>query len=135
MAPKATGIKTSKLFQKKHKAKTIEWMPHKRSQGIIYTQVEVGTSTLASMSQQTAERDAVRMEIDNHKAAFNRDAPTPMDVDETFWIDELDLELDVPDQTQRRVSLLTCLSLMPFDIALSLSTPSWKSLFLGLSHT
>jgi hypothetical protein len=29
MAPK--GIKTSKLFQKKHKAKTIEWMPYKHS--------------------------------------------------------------------------------------------------------
>ena len=81
------------------------------------------------------------MEIDNREAVLSRAVPASMDVDETFQIEELGA-LDDLDQTQRskqrRVSSPTCLSLMPFDIALSHSepnAPSWKSLFLGLVDT
>jgi hypothetical protein len=128
MAP----MKTSKISGRK-KAKAVEWKDKHLSRGTGYIPVAVGTS----MDQQTARRDAIRMEIDNHQAVLNMAVPASMDVDETFQIEELDA-LDDLDQTQSRVSSPTCLSLMPFDIALSHSEPSaptWKSLFLGLADT
>ena len=59
MAPK--GIKASKLFERKSKAKVIEWVAQKCSQGTQYIPVEVNTSK----NPHTPRRDAaVRMEID-----------------------------------------------------------------------
>jgi hypothetical protein len=82
MAPK--GIKTSKVLQRKSKAKVIEWVTEKRSRGTRNIPVEVSTSRNLPMPR----RDAGRMEIDNHEAIFHETDPASMDVDETFWIEE-----------------------------------------------
>jgi hypothetical protein len=102
MAPK--GIKTSKLFERKSKAKVVEWKALDHSCGTRYVLVEIGTST----SQQILGRDTVR--IDPEEVLHGAD-PQSMDVDEPFWVKE-----DVPEQ--RRVSSPSCPLLIPFDIAL-----------------
>ena len=84
MAPK--GIKASKLFERKSKAKVMEWEPQKRSRKTIYLPVEVRTSE----NWQKSARDALEMEADNHQAE-SQEASLPsmdMDVDETFSIEE-----------------------------------------------
>jgi hypothetical protein len=53
MAPK--GIKASKLFERKSKAKVIEWVPQKRSRGTRYVPVELSTSN----NPHTRRRDTV----------------------------------------------------------------------------
>jgi hypothetical protein len=106
MAPK--GIKASKLFERKSKAKMVEWKAQEHSCGTRYVPVEISTST----SPQISTRDAVRMNIVNQEAALHNANPQSMDVDEPFWIEE-----DIPEQ--RRVSLPSCCFLMPFNIALS----------------
>ena len=89
MAPK--GIKTSKLSERKHKAKVVDWKAQEYSRGTIYLLVEIGTLT----TQQITGMDTVRMDIVN-EWAVSHDADTqPMDVDEPSWIDE-----DVPEQTR-----------------------------------
>lgn len=123
MAPK--GIKASKLFQKKSKAKLVEWKARERSRGMRYVPVEVSTSK----NQQIPGRNAVRMEIDNHEAMLHEADPPSMDVDKSFWIGGP----NVPEQ--RRVRLTSCPFLMSFDVALSPSAPTWKILFLELAAT
>jgi hypothetical protein len=124
MAPK--GIKTSKLFERKSKAKVVEWKTREHSRRTRYVPVEIGTST----SWQTSGRVTVGMDMDVvDQGAVSHDAdPQSMDVDEPFWIDE-----DVPEQ--RTVSSPTYPFLMSFDVALSPSVPTWKSLFLGSAPT
>ena len=78
------SIKASKVFQKRSKAKVIEWVPWKHSQGTWYTPVEVSTSS----SQQTPRQDTVIMETDNNEDILHENNPPSMDVNETFWIDE-----------------------------------------------
>lgn len=92
MAPK--GIKASKVFQRKSKAKVIEWVTREHSRGTRYIPVDVSTST----SQQTQGRDAAGMEIDKHEALLHEADPPSMDVDETPWMQEP----VIPEQ--RRVS-------------------------------
>ena len=89
MAPK--GIKTSKLSERKHKAKVVDWKARERSRGTIYLLVEIGTST----TRQITGMDTVRMDIVNERAVSHDADPQPMDVDEPSWIDE-----DVPEQTR-----------------------------------
>jgi hypothetical protein len=122
MAPK--GIKASKLVGRKSKAKVVEWKAREHARGTRYVPVEIGTST----SQQIPGRDAVGMDIAYQEAALHDADPQSMDVDEPFWIEE-----DVPEQ--RRVSSPSRRFLMPFDIVLSPSVPTWRSLFLGLTPT
>ena len=86
MVPK--GIKASKIFERKSKAKVIEWAPLRRAWGTKYLQVEVETSK----NQQKSERDALKMEVDDHHIEL-QGASLPsmdMDVDETFSIEERD---------------------------------------------
>ena len=92
MAPK--GIKASKLFERKSKAKVIEWVAHKRSRGTRYVPVEVSTSK----NPHTPRRDTAKMEIDPSEAVSHEDYLPSMDVDETFSIEEP----DIPEQ--QRVS-------------------------------
>ncbi|KAH9013953.1 hypothetical protein EDB85DRAFT_1899444 [Lactarius pseudohatsudake] len=82
MAPK--GIKASKAFQRKSKAKIIDWVPRKGSRGTRHIPVEVSTSTNLPMPR----RDAGGRDIDNHEAILHETDPPSMDVDETFWIEE-----------------------------------------------
>ena len=89
MAPK--GIKTSKLSERKHKAKVVDWKARERSCGTIYLLVEIGTLT----TRQITGMDTVRMDIVNERAVSHDANPQPMDVDEPSWIDE-----DVPEQTR-----------------------------------
>jgi hypothetical protein len=119
------GVKASKVFQKKSKAKVIEWVTREHSRGTRYIPVDVSTST----SQQTQGRDTVRMEIDNHEAVLHEADLPSMDVDGSFWIEEP----VIPEQ--RRVSSPTCPFSTICDKALSLNAPSWKSLFLELAPT
>jgi hypothetical protein len=112
MAPK--GIKTSKIIQRKSKAKVVEWVPRERSRGTRYVPVDASTST----GLQTPRRDTARMEIDSHEAAlYEADLPS-MDVDETLWIEEPVM----PEQ--RRVSPTTFPSSTARDTALRPSVPS-----------
>jgi hypothetical protein len=120
MAPK--GIK---LSQRKHKAKVVEYMPRKGGRRTRYVPMEVNTFDY----QQTPRRDTAAMETDNHDTILHEANPLSMDIDEALWIDEP----DVPQQ--KRVSSLTCSSLTPFDVALSPSAPTWKSLFLRSTPT
>jgi hypothetical protein len=88
MAPK--GIKASKLFERKSKAKVIEWVPQKRSRGTRYVPVELSTSK----NPHTQRRDTAKMEIDPYEAVSHEDYLQSMDVDETFSIEEP----DIPEQ-------------------------------------
>ena len=85
MAPK--GIKASKLFERKSKAKVIEWVAHKRSRGTQYVLVEVSTSK----NPHTPRRDTAKMEIDPSEAVSHEDYFPSMDVNETFSIEEPDI--------------------------------------------
>jgi hypothetical protein len=100
MAPK--GIKRSKLFARKSKAKVVEWKAREHSRATRYVLVEISTST----SLQIPGRDPVRIDIVNQKAVLHDANPQSMDVNEPFWIEE-----DIPEQ--RRVSLPSCHFLMP----------------------
>jgi hypothetical protein len=106
MPPK--GIKASRLFQRNPKAKAVELVPRVRSRRTTHIQVEVGTSN----TQQVQGRDVARMELDSHDSVMHEVDPEPMDIDEAFWIEEL----DVPEQ--RRVSSPTYPWLMTSDMAL-----------------
>ena len=119
------SIKTSKVFQRKSKAKVIDWVPRELSRGTRYVPVDVTPST----SRQTQGGDTAGMDIDNHEAALHELNPPSMDVDETFWTEEP----VVPEE--RRVSSPTFPSLTICDMALSRRTPLWKSLFLRLAAT
>jgi hypothetical protein len=126
MPPK--GIKASRLFQRKPKAKAVELVPRVHSRRTTHIQVEVGTSN----TQQAQGRDVARMELDSHGSAFHEAGPEFMDVDEAFWIEEP----DVPQAEQRRVSSRTYPWLKLFDMALVNSVPpTWKSLYLGSTPT
>ncbi|KAH9048382.1 hypothetical protein EDB84DRAFT_1434385 [Lactarius hengduanensis] len=82
MAPK--GIKASKVFQRKSKAKIIDWVSRKGSRGTRNIPVEVSTSTNLPIPR----KDAGGREIDNHEAILHETDPPSMDVDKTFWIEE-----------------------------------------------
>jgi hypothetical protein len=87
--------------------------------------MEVSTSN----NEQTPRRDTTAMEIDNDDSVLYEADPLSMDIDEALWIDEP----DVPQH--KRVSSHSCSSLMPFNMALSPSAPTWKSLFLRSTPT
>ena len=105
----------------------VEYIARKRCRGTIYVPVEVSTSD----NQQTPRRDTARMEIDNRDSVLYEADPISMDIDEALWIDEP--ELEAPEH--KRVSPHACPSLIPFDMALSPSAPTWKSLFLRSTPT
>jgi hypothetical protein len=122
MAPK--GIKSSKLLERKSRAKVVEWNTRERTRGTRYIPIEICAST----SQQIIRKDTVRMDIvDQGEISHNINSQS-MDVDEPSWVDE-----DVPEQT--RVSSPSCPFLISFDTALSPSVATWKSLFIGLTPT
>lgn len=102
MAPK--GIKTSKLFERKSKAKLVEWKSRESSRRTRYIPVEIVTSE--SPSRQAARRSTVGMGIVDEAVSHDAD-PQPMDVDEPFWKDD-----NVPEQT--RVSSPSCPLLISF---------------------
>jgi hypothetical protein len=108
------GVKASKVFQRKFKAKGVDWVPRKRSRTTRYVPIEVSTSR----DQPTLRRDTVRMEIDDREEALHEDnSLLSMDADETFWEEEP----DIPEP--RRVSSATHPFLKTFDVALSLNAP------------
>ena len=117
------GTKASKIYQRKSRAKAIEWVARNGSRGTRHTPVEVSTST----NEQVPRQDAVGMEVDNHEAIVHEVNPPSMDVDETpaFWTEEP----VIPEQ--RRVSYPTRPSSAAFYIPLSPSALTWKSLFPG----
>ena len=120
------GVKAYKVFQRKSKAKGVDWVAQKRFRRTRYVPIEVSPSR----DQPTPGRDTVRMEIDDRKEVFHEDNHLlSMDVDEAFWEDEPDIP------KPRRVSSPMCPFLTIFDVALSLNAPSWMILFLGLAHT
>jgi len=110
MAPK--GIKASKAFQRKSKAKIIDWVSRKGSRGTRHIPVEVSTSTNLLMPR----RDAGGSDMDNHKENLHETDPPSMDVDETFWIEEP----VIPEQ--KRVSSPARPSSTVFDISQSQRT-------------
>ena len=74
----------------------IEWAPLKRARGTKYLQVEVETLK----NWQKSERDALKMEVDDHHIEL-QGASLPsmdMDVDEMFSIEER----DAPEQKRVR---------------------------------
>jgi hypothetical protein len=87
------GTKTSKLFERKSKAKVVEWKAWQHSYATRYVPIKIVTST----SPQISGRDAVRIDIVNQEAVFHDANPQSMEINEPFCIEE-----DIPKQ--RRVS-------------------------------
>jgi hypothetical protein len=81
-------LKVAKLRQAKTKAKVIDWEIRVHSRGIRDVPVEV--SDMAS--QHKPRKRAGRWpRAENNDPLQGETAPQPMDVDETFWVEEPDL--------------------------------------------
>ena len=85
--------------------------------------MEVTASTSQAKGLQV-EKATNRVESD--EATLHEANLSPIDVDETFWVQEVE-ELVIPKT--KRVSSLIGLSSTAFDISLSLSIPLLKSSF------
>jgi hypothetical protein len=78
-------VKAANLRRAKSKAKVIEWEPRAYSRGVRDIPVEVSAAASRPMPRKTASREP-RAESANelpHETAFQ-----PMDVDETFYMEE-----------------------------------------------
>ena len=122
MKPK--GIKALKAIQMKTPhTKVVKWVSRTNSRGTKNIPVEVTASTSQAKGLQ-AEKATSRVE--GNEAMLHEANLSPMDVDETFWVQEVE-EPVIPKT--KRVSSPIGLSLTAFDISLSLSIPSPKSSF------
>jgi hypothetical protein len=107
MAPK--GIKASKVFKRKSKAKVIEWVTKEHSRGTRDVAVEVNTSKGEPKPRQNTGG------LESDEAALYETTLPTMDVDETFWTEQA-----VVDE-QKRVSSSASPFLMASD---NLSVPA-----------
>ena len=103
--------------------KVVKWVSRTNSRGTKNIPVEVTASTSQAKGLQ-AEKATSRVE--GNEAMLHGANLSPMDVDETFWVQEVE-EPVIPKT--KRVSSPIGLSLTAFDISLSLSIPSPKSSF------
>ena len=85
MPQNVTTVKATDVLRRKRKAKVIEWEPRVRSRGMKYVPVEVSTSASQPRPRERASR---RPRTENNDTLQSETAPQPMDVDETFFVEE-----------------------------------------------
>ncbi len=78
-------VKAANLLRRKPKAKVIEWETQVHSRGIRDVPVEVSASGSQPRPRKTASR---RPRAQNDDMLQGETVPQPMDVDETFWVEE-----------------------------------------------
>ena len=120
MPRNSSSVKAADIYQKKTKAKVIDWEPRKHSRGVRDVPVEV----IATASQTRPRKKASRRpRAQNNDTLQGEAAPQPMDIDETFWAEE-----PVMAAGQKRVSQPACPSLVYVPhISLSLSMHTLKN--------
>lgn len=85
MPKKCDFVKAAKLNRAKSKAKVIEWETRVLSRGIRNVPVEVSATASQPKPRKRAHR---QLRAENDGALQDETAPQPMDVDETFWVEE-----------------------------------------------
>ena len=78
-------VKAANLLRRKPKAKVIEWETQVHSRGIRDVPVEVSASGSQPRPRKTASR---RPRAQNDDTLQGETVPQPMDVDETFFVEE-----------------------------------------------
>ena len=106
-------------------AKVVRWVPRTNSRGTKNIPVEVTASTSQATGLQPKKATS---RIESDEATLHETTFSPMDVDETSWVEEVEEPVILKT---KRVSSPIGLSLMAFDISLSSSIPLSKSLFHG----
>ena len=104
-------------------AKVVRWVPRTNSRGTKDIPVEVTASTSQADGLQPKKATS---QIESDEATLHETTFSPMDVDETFWVEEVEEPVILKT---KRVSSPIGLSLMAFDISLSSSIPLSKTLF------
>ena len=100
-------VEAASLFRKNTMARVIEWEPKVYSQGIRDVPVEVSTAASQSRPRKKARRRRRAENNDKLQGETPGETPPhPMDVDETFWVDE-----PVMPSSEKKVRQLICLSL------------------------
>jgi hypothetical protein len=85
MLRKSDTVKTANRRKARSKAKVIEWEAREHSRGTRDVPVEVSTAA----SQQKPTKKAGRgPRAERNDPLQGEAAPQPMDVDETFWVEE-----------------------------------------------
>ena len=125
-AVKAANISRKKL---KSKAKLIEWEARVHSRGIRDVPVEVSTMESRPKPRRKAGR---QLKEESHGTLQGETAPQPIDVDETFWVEEPAIPA-----AEKRVRQLACPSpALPEQAShISHSTPTLKNLSPRLART
>jgi hypothetical protein len=80
-------VNAANLRRTKSKAKVIEWVPRKHSRGIRDVPVEAIATTSTGQPKQR-KKGSRRPRAENNAALEGETAPQPMDIDETFWVEE-----------------------------------------------
>ena len=79
------AVKTANVLGGKSKARVVEWKPRNYSRGIRYIPVEVSAAT---SQMRTRESASERPRAETNDIPQGETASQPMDVDETFWVEE-----------------------------------------------
>ena len=103
MLRKSDTVKTANRRKARSKAKVIEWEAREHSRGTRDVPVEV--SAVASQRKPRGETGRWAR-AENNDPLQGEAAPQPMDVDETFWVEE-----PVMHTTEKRVRQPSCTSL------------------------
>jgi len=120
MPRKRDIVEAASLFRTKSTARVIEWEPKVHSRGMRYVPVEVGDAESQPRPKKKARR----------RPRTGETPPQPMDVDETFWVDE-----PVMPSSEKKVRQPACLSLANLTNLSSPSTHTSKNLFQKLALT
>ena len=85
MPRKRDIVGAASLFQTNSTARVIEWEPKVHSRGIRDVPVDVSAAASQPRPRKKARR---RPRAENNDKLQGETPPQPMDVDETFWVDE-----------------------------------------------
>lgn len=85
MARNSRTVKAAKFGQAKSRSKVIEWETRQYSRGTREVPVEVSTMESQPKPRKKTGR---RRKTENNYALQGEAAPQPMDVDDTFWMEE-----------------------------------------------
>jgi hypothetical protein len=83
--PQKIGTVKAATLRRKSKAKIVEWEPRVYSRGIRDVPVEVGP--MASRSK-PRKKSGKQPTVEKDDVLQGETAPQPMDVDESFWVEE-----------------------------------------------
>lgn len=85
MPRNSNTVKAAKFGQAKSRSKLIEWETRQHSRGIREVPVEVSA---AASQQKPRKKTGRRRKTENNDALQGEAAPHPMDIDDTFWLEE-----------------------------------------------